>query len=189
MDMPGINEFERQLVHINLGLACLLLLALVGKTALALIVSATLVSGMALMHLKMRGNSLPFVDPLIDRFERTHTVPGYGSLWYNVGVLLTLTLLVTDSQIASALIILALGDGMSTIVGSMHGTHRIAYNKKKTWEGALAFALFSLPALMFTGWLGLLAVVFASFVETLPLKIDDNLTIPLACVVVFRILV
>ena len=187
--MPGINEFERQLVHINLGLACLLMLALLGRTGSTLVVSATLIAGMVIMHLKMRGEMIPLVDPLIDRFERLHTVPGYGSLWYNVGVLLSFALLVNEAQIASALIILAMGDGMSTIIGSMHGTHRLFYNSKKTWEGVLAFAVFSAPALLFTGWLGLLAIVFAALVETLPLKIDDNLAIPLACVVVFRILV
>lgn len=83
-------------------------------------------------------------------------------------------------QIAAlSITVLALGDSLSTAAG-IFGSHKIFYNRKKTWEGTLAgFAAAFAGCLLISPQLALPAALTGMIVESLPLKIDDNLTIPI----------
>ena len=60
--------------------------------------------------------------------------------------------------------------------------------KDKTVEGAVGFFGASLLSILVVGVpLGLIASFLCTLVETLPLEIDDNLSVPLVCVLIFRI--
>lgn len=83
--------------------------------------------------------------------------------------------------IASIVIwIVAFADTSATLAGRSFGVHRIPYNKKKSYEGTLA----ALVVAFFCGYLylpipiALLAAVFSSIIESLPLKSLDNFLMP-----------
>ncbi len=91
--------------------------------------------------------------------------------------------------------VLAFGDGMSSLVGMFFGGPKLPWNLRKSWSGLVAFVLFgTLGAALLVSWTqllnlsawaslpvlatGLLLAVVCAVVESLPLKLDDNLSIP-----------
>jgi uncharacterized protein (TIGR00297 family) len=97
--------------------------------------------------------------------------------------------------------ILAVGDGMASLVGQSTGGPRLPWNERKGWAGFTAFVAFGAAAAAFlAAWAGRLpldpgadhwprtlgvAAVLAlacALVESLPTTLDDNLTVPLAVV-------
>ncbi len=100
--------------------------------------------------------------------------------------------------------VLAVGDGMASLVGQAAGGPRLPWNDRKTWAGFVAFVVFGTPAaaalIAWTARLPLdlgswhagrtVALAFAvclacALVESLPTTLDDNLTVPLVGAVVF----
>jgi len=82
----------------------------------------------------------------------------------------------------AALICIILGDTAAAFVGMSIGRIKIFWNK--TLEGSLAFFVASLLGILWIPGLSLQAKVIgaatAAFVEALPIRIDDNITVPLA---------
>jgi phytol kinase len=89
--------------------------------------------------------------------------------------------------------VLAFGDGASSLVGMTLGGPKLPWNLRKSWTGLAAFVLFGgLGAALLVSWAGLLTLritlpvlgtglllaLACSVVESLPIKIDDNLSIP-----------
>lgn len=100
--------------------------------------------------------------------------------------------------------VLAFGDGMSSLAGMTIGGPRLPWNTRKSWAGTAAFVVFgTLGAAMMVSWaelvslrawftpavLGtsLLLALVCAVVESLPIDVDDNLSIPVvgALVVAF----
>lgn len=182
-----MKEIDRQLIHLNIGLFSLMLLAVFGKIPCMLLLFIGVLAGSIVVHQKIRGKKVPVVDWFLNRFERKRVVVGYGSLLYLVGMLLLFSFLENPASIGASIIILAIGDGMATIVGR-EGRVKIPYNKKKTVEGSLAFLAFSLPVFFLSGVAGIAAVIAGAIIETLPTGVDDNITIPMACIAVLRLM-
>ena len=84
--------------------------------------------------------------------------------------------------------IVAFGDGSATLFGLLAGKRKLPWNKKKSWFGSAAFILAALPMAMLTYWAGSIphpspvqaglcvgvSVLVADFVESLPLRFNDN---------------
>lgn len=182
------RETQRQLVHISLGVFLLILLFYLGRSKMLYFLSGTLFLGFLLINLVVRGYKVPIASWFVETFERKDApLPGYGSAWYVVGLLLSCILIPDINFLAATIVILAFGDAASTIYGR-NGKNPLPYNPNKTLEGSSAFFLFSLSGYFFIGWEILPLAFVAAIVESLPIKIDDNLTIPLACVIVFHII-
>jgi dolichol kinase len=181
-----MDEFRRQLFHVNSGLAILLFFFIFGFFATQMLLFATLVAGFALIHLKLQRAKLPIIDNFLEKFERPGAIEGAGALYFATGALLAVSLLSNAGQVAAVLLILALGDGFATIIGSK-GRHKLPFNGKKTAEGSIAMMLFSMPAYFTAGWIGIIAAAAATIAEALPISLDDNLSVPLACILVFKL--
>jgi dolichol kinase len=97
---------------------------------------------------------------------------------------LLLVLFFSRETAALSLVYIVVGDVAGALVGRRFGRHPLF---DKTWEGSLAFFLACVvisplvPGLPF--WVKLCAAALAAFVELLPLKLDDNLSVPLATAV------
>ncbi len=91
------------------------------------------------------------------------------------------------------------GDLAAALAGKVFGQHKLI--GKATIEGSIAFFAASLIATSFypatlassyppgtLSWMRLVGASFATFIEMLPLKIDDNLTIPVLTGTVLAIL-
>jgi dolichol kinase len=106
---------------------------------------------------------------------------------------LTSVIILFGKEIAAVCVIaLALGDSVSTIFGKFFGKHKLFYNKSKSWEGSIAFVLFTMlgiwlmyqlfPALIIVGMPIGFVIVFSgiagAIIESLDI-INDNYMIPL----------
>ncbi len=110
-----------------------------------------------------------------ERYEFT-TAP----IFFALGI--TLSLLVFQTPINyAAIAILTLADSAASLFGSFFGKTPIPYNKGKSLEGSLAGFVFALLGTSFflNPIVGLAGAVLGIFVESLPLPINDNLSIPL----------
>lgn len=183
-----MNEDERQAFHIFLGLCSMALVYFFGAQMAILAVSTILAVGLVLVHLKLRHHPLGPIDRLVAKFERPGVTPGYGAMTIAAGVLAILTLIPSEPQIHASLIILGFGDAASTLVGT-RSKLELPYNKRKTIGGTLAFFIACLPAFYFAGSTALLVAGLAALAEGADTKMDDNLLIPLVCVVAFRLLI
>ena len=182
-----MNEDERQIFHILLGLSAMALVVSLGVQLASYVVGVILLVGIILVHLKLSNFRLGALDGLIERFERPGATPGYGAMTIAAGALGIMTLIPEKENILAALIILGFGDAFSTLVGR-RSKRKLPYSREKTYGGTAAFFASSLPAAYFGGLPALLVAAVAAFAESLESHIDDNLTVSIVCVIAFRLL-
>ncbi len=195
-------ETRRQLIHMS-GVVTPLYLQyayerfstwLAPVVVLVVLISATI----AVSAAYRRGVRVPILARLIDSAERPQVKevePGRGTLRFFTGVLATVVLfgVVLEAPFyvsAAGMIALAMGDSVSTLAGMKLGRHRLPYNRRKSAEGTAlgaASAFAGVVVYMLAQGVGVevsLALALASatagmLTETLPLGVDDNLTVPL----------
>jgi uncharacterized protein (TIGR00297 family) len=134
---------------------------------------------------------LPRLAPSLFRKGERRAPWRSGIVIYPVAVLLLVLLFHRRMEIvAAAWGIMAAGDSAAGWIGRRLGRRPIPWNRAKTAEGSIAFALaawlFSWAVLVFMGRtvmegaaLAGAASLFAAFMESLPWRLDDNLTVPL----------
>ncbi len=123
----------------------------------------------------------------------------FGKLIYGAMVFVLILLFSKKMHVvAGAWAIMSLGDGCSNLFGKAYGHKKLPWNPEKSWIGSAAFVFFGgLGAAILMWWVNLnpsqtplawhhflitafLTSFIAAGVESLPLKIDDNITVPLA---------
>lgn len=187
------SEDARQLVHISMG-AFALLLRIVPWWQAAILAGGAVAFNLALLR-RLAG------DRLHRPSEVAGGIPG-GIVFYPTSVLLLLLLLPTRPDIvAAAWGIMAAGDGTATLVGRRAGGARIPWNREKTFAGSAAFVIFGGAAGAFLAWwcrpavmpppydwfsIGVPfgAALAAAAVETVPIRLDDNLSVPASAALV-----
>jgi dolichol kinase len=183
-----MKETKRQLSHLLVCVTTLLILVFLSKNWLSGITFTILIIGSIIINIKLRNNELRLIDWFVREFEREEVrFPGWGSACIATGVLILATYLREPSAVAAGLVVLGLGDGLSTLIGKT-GRHKLPWNQKKTWEGTIAFFFGSLPAALFIGWTVVPLAIVSAVVESVDFGIDDNLLIPIACVIVLLVL-
>jgi uncharacterized protein (TIGR00297 family) len=180
------SETARQFLHVSMGGFALLLRWIHWSEALGLAVAAVLFNAFVLPRIAWR-----LYRPG-DRERGLH-----GILYYPLTVLLLLVLFPADlALVAGAWGVLAAGDGMATLVGRAVGGVRWPWNRDKTvagssalWiAGALAGAgllwwcrdVAAAPrSLTFIVFAPVAAAAVAAAVETINVRLDDNLSVGL----------
>lgn len=104
-----------------------------------------------------------------------------GFIYFFVSLSLTLILFGQNLAVANAAILsLALGDSLSTLIGTRWGKHPLIFNSRKTWEGSLTFVVAAfIGALTQVPLIAALAGAIAGAITEAYSPVDDNLTIPL----------
>ncbi len=177
-----------------------------GNMAPVFLLAIMLAIGYFVASLYSKGVKLPLFSQLIDMAERERSkvTPGRGTFRFYTGALLAYILMLVFNKpyfmFASAVLVLAMGDSASTLVGVRFGRNKIPYNKHKSIEGAVAgfsfafIGIFLAQVLIFavSPLYAVIISVSASFigmlVESLPLPVDDNLSIPVATIVFLSII-
>ncbi len=185
------GELMRRLVHVGCVAFALLLRFLNGWQAALLALAAFAFNWQLLPRIGGRG--------MWRRLDRDR---GYslGILAYPLAVL-GLVLLFHDRLWMAAVgwAVLAVGDGMASLVGQAVGGARLPWNEHKGWAGLFSFVGFGSMAAAFlwawvarlpldpgaAHWPHTLGVALAlaaacALVESLPTTLDDNITVPLA---------
>lgn len=183
--MIAYSETARQIVHVAMAGFALLLRVFTWPQA------AALALGALIFNYFLLGRVAPsIVRPA--ELRSTHA----GIVFYPLSILV-LILSFPDRLdiVAAAWGILAFGDGMATLAGSNRGGRALPWNPKKTWAGLVAFiacgapaavglslwvapAVPSAPGVAMLIWGSIAAAVVAALAETLPIELDDNVTVP-----------
>lgn len=174
-----MKEIHRQGIHLLAALIAMALVIITGRLTTMALLFAIIIIGSLVINLKMQGKKIPIIDQIIKRYERGNTrFVGYGSAWFAVGCLITIVFLSDINQILSVLWVLGIGDGIATIAG-INGKRKLFYNRKKTLEGSIAFFLSSIPVYLLIGPNAFFLALGTAIVESLPIPLDDNATIPI----------
>lgn len=186
--MAEFSEIRRQITHILVGAFALLLRWLTwwqaGLVAVAAIVFNLLV--------------LPRVSRDVFRPGDLERVAESGIVIYPVAVLALILLFPNRPDIAAASwAILAAGDGLATLVGAHVRSPKLPWNPDKSVAGLIAGAIGAAAAGVFLAhWAALgmtvppptwfvvaapiAAAVAAASVETIPIRLNDNISVPFA---------
>jgi phytol kinase len=124
-----------------------------------------------------------------------------GPLYYGIIFVILTIIYWKDSPIGIiALMLMCGGDGLADIFGRKWGTRKILWNENKTWAGSFGmflggwvlsiliiwiFSLFSVFSLQMQSFLAPITIIAfaATFVESIPLKDIDNITVTLTAVI------
>jgi uncharacterized protein (TIGR00297 family) len=183
-----MTEWPRQAVHIAVGLIALTLRWLHWTDAAVLAGAAV---GFNLVV-------LPRIAPGVFRHPAERGAWHSGTVLYPLSVLgLVLVFRERLDLVAAAWGILAAGDGMATLVGTTVASRRLPWNRDKSVGGLIAFCVAgTAAAALLLAWtrgvsvsqeillLAAVAAGVAAFVETIPISLDDNITVPIAAAVV-----
>jgi dolichol kinase len=184
-------ELRRQLIHATGVFVAILIREAYkifeGWRAPALLMLVSISVGYGISYLHRGGVKLPILTRIIQESERDKDKesPGRGALRFFIGSFLTLIIFRHSPEIVVAgIIVLALGDSASTLGGVAFGRHKLFYNPEKSIEGTFAGLIAAFLGLMILTPFSLAVAASASLVgvivESLPLGVDDNLTVPVA---------
>ena len=200
--MTPHSERARQWVHVGSGAFALLLRVLTWWQAAAVAALAFLFNLLVLPRIGGRRLYRPV--------DEARGFP-LGILLYPLSVLLLILVFPMRPDIAAAAWgILALGDGAATLVGqaitlnaepAKTAGHQLPWNRDKSVAGTLAFvacggvggvalawwtrpAVTPPPSMLFTIAAPFAAALAAGLIETLPVRLDDNVSVPTAAGVV-----
>lgn len=124
---------------------------------------------------------------LIENLERERNLdrPGIQALYANLGILIAFLLFGKASVVG--VLVLSVGDSLSTLVGKTYGKTALPFNPSKSWEGTIAFFVGSFTVLLLLTDLrtALLVSSLSSLVEALDLRTDDNFILPIFATGVF----
>lgn len=183
---PRFSEDGRQLVHTAMGSFALLLRYLSAWEGIVLAGAAVAFNLFA----------LPRIAAGLYRPAETRMRFLSGIVLYPTAILLLLFALSDRRDIvAAAWGILAAGDGLATLVGHRVRSARIPWNREKSVAGSAAFVLFGgaagsalcwwcratvIPPAYpwFTIWMPFVAAAAAAAVETIPIRLNDNISVP-----------
>lgn len=169
------NELLRKFLHIGMGFGALLLLRIPWRYA-ALIGVAGIIGNWLLLH--------RVVGRRVSRHERGWDV---GIVLYPFAVTVLIVAFNWHLEIAAvAWVLMAFGDGFSTVVGQRWPLAKLPWNPNKSWGGLIAFVIFGGAAAFAIARLFgaphdvaiAAAVLVSAIAESLPLGIDDNVTVP-----------
>ncbi|MEM1178678.1 MAG: TIGR00297 family protein [Acidobacteriota bacterium] len=191
-----LREVARKVTHMGVGLI-----------AFAVVYLGPLYSALfALAALLMNIFILPRVGgKLLWRADDERRGQSVGIIAYPAAVLVLILLFWNHLEIAAGVWgILAFGDGMASIVGMTLGGPRLPWNPRKTWSGLFGYALFgTIGAFTLLWWtlerggesfhsrafLLLVAAgtaAFAALIESQPIELDDNISVPLLAALVMH---
>ncbi|MEO8077064.1 MAG: DUF92 domain-containing protein [Acidobacteriota bacterium] len=184
---PRFSEDVRKLVHVAFG-SCAVLLRFLTWWEAAVLAGAALAFNLYALP-RIAGPRLYRPDEAAHRFAS-------GITLYPL-VILLLLLAVPDRRdiVAAAWGVLAFGDGMATVAGRRIVSPRIPWNRDKSVAGSAAFVLFGgaaaaalcwwcrpvivpPPYVWFSVAMPFVAAAAAAAVETIPITLNDNLSVP-----------
>ena len=173
-------EVKRDIIHLSAGIAVLAIACIFSFWGRDIILALVLI-GFALGNYIRLGGRLS----AIARLEREYTPFGYGAIWLALGITVTMGLLFSNAYMLAVLSTILIGDPLATIMGVKFGRIRIPHNKEKSVAGSLAY-FFSVLIIsyFFVGYFAAVIAIAASLIESVELRIDDNLTVPVFLILI-----
>lgn len=173
-------ELRRQFVHAA-GVLLVFVILFVERPAAALILGGSVLVLIALAFYRARIKlTSKWLEKFVLKRERRGEYPLKGAIYFFLGAFLAFEAF-APAHAAAGVAVLALADAAATLAGNHFGAHKLPVNKKKSWEGSVAFLAVCFAVLLFfvQPQKALAVAALTMFIEMLP-RIDDNITIPLA---------
>ena len=180
------HEALRKTLHIALGGGIVALKFLPWTIAAAICLAAVFGNWLVLHRI---------VGKRVSRHERGYDA---GIVLYPLAVGALIVAFRDHLEFAGAVwAILAFGDGFATLAGKAIRGPRLPWNRDKTWSGLIAFIAFGsigaeVAVLFLAGQAVMSTIVLVTIacaiVESLPLYVDDNFSVPLAGGAIFAAL-
>ena len=195
--MTAHSERARQWVHIGSGGFAFLLPVLSWPQAAALAAVALVFNAFVLPHIGGRRLYRPV--------DEARGFPVGIVLYALVVLLLVLAFPSRPDIVGAAWGVLAFGDGTATLAGQSIGGRQWPWNREKTLAGTIAFAICGAaggmvlawwirpavtpqPSLLFVLIAPPAAAVAAALVETIPVRLDDNLSVTITAAAVLLLI-
>ncbi len=207
--VPGRRPLfsTRKIVHMSMLIFAFLLPFLTWLQAAGCAVLALLFNVFILPHLGADFSKRPAhsdvaagISPTQAVLKGGGTAPAAANVWtgiviYPISVLALIVFYPHTLYVAGAVwAIMALGDGLASVAGEALRGPALPWNTEKTWSGFVVFVMAgSAGAYVLVRWVGVTIpeekAAFVSFatalvgalVESAPIRLDDNLTVPLVC--------
>lgn len=200
-----LQKLCRKLVHITVGLVYFLMWPLFSADDVYAPFLASLVIAFNIIKVTLIGLGIVKDDGVINSMTRNGDRRELlkGPLYYACAITLATVIFWRTSPISIAVICnLCAGDGVADIAGRRFGHVKLPYNPDKSYAGSIAMFLagflasilymcyFHLFGFVEESWSMVIAFgvtsLAAAIVESLPIstRLDDNLTVPLASVLV-----
>lgn len=177
------GEIVRELIHLgSFSIPCLCAFTFIEAFPVSLLILFVTLLYIISEFSRIRGMDFPFFSTITRRAALNPELYEFTSspIFFAVGVMLSLLLFPTPASYASVAV-LTLGDGFARISGRMIGRTVLPFNKGKMVEGSIFGFLFAFfGAMVFVDPIkALTAAATGMIVESLPLPVNDNLTIPM----------
>ncbi|WOF16459.1 hypothetical protein F1737_06970 [Methanoplanus sp. FWC-SCC4] len=181
-----MKEVYRQLSHMFFGLLIALFIYFADKTLSTAIMGLVVFVSVIISDAISKGIKIPLFSYIIKRLEREVNVPGKGTIVFFISTLFCL-LFFEKSDVFLGILVLALLDSFSTIIGIKFGRTKIY--KEKSLEGTIAGIIASFIALVyFTGPVTALIASTGAGIAELISPVDDNLVIPVVVCIILSII-
>jgi len=178
-------ELRRQIAHFLMGISIVLLLKY-GILNIPIITAVIILGGV--VSIASRFVKVPFIYPVLKFFERPKEMklfPGKGAFFFALGTLVVLHIYEINIAMAS-IVIMAVGDSITTIIGTYFGKLKNPLNPEKHLEGTIfaifastiaAYYIIDFPRAFIASTI---SMVFESITSRkIDRVIDDNLLIPI----------
>ncbi|KAL3829477.1 hypothetical protein ACJIZ3_018279 [Penstemon smallii] len=195
-------HLRRKIFHITVGLVFMLCWPMFSSGRLGAVLAGIL-PGVYTFRLMLIG--IKKDDKLIEKLDgryRDYRDILKAAMGYALGIFLASTFYWRNPIAIAAISNLCAGDGMADIVGRRFGSWKLPYNKNKSLVGSIGMTFAGFLAstwfMYYFSWFGyiketpnmvlklFIVSVASALVESHPLstKIDDNLTVPLAAMLI-----
>ena len=177
------NKLFRKSIHLLGFLVPIISITLGVVVAVAFVISLSALYSIS-EYSRVRGRSVPIITTItnmairVDKENQTRFI--VAPLFLAAGILSTLLIFPAPINYA-AIAVVTLGDGSASIVGRMYGKNKIPFSNGKTVEGTAAGIICAfIGALLFVSpTIAITAALIGMIVEFLPLRINDNISVPL----------
>jgi len=190
---PKKTEIFRKIVHILFGIAIIAAIKFEILQVFSLFILLALSIVLSFIAAQWKPKILV---KFLDAFGRKESIPGKGFITYLIGSILAIKLFPQDIAFAS-IMVLALGDGLSTITGIALGRTKTFLSNRKLLEGTLiGIVVGALGASYFVeAPEAIVAAIIAMGLEATEIKLNnkllsDNILVPLAAgtsIILFRL--
>lgn len=173
----------REAIHVSGFFVPFICLYILAPYLVAFLLFLTTLAYMASEFARIRGVDFPVTSTITWNAASTPEIHEFvtAPIFFALGIMFALVLFPQSISYASISIV-ALGDGFAALFGKTLGRNIIPFNKGKHVEGSFfGFLIAFLGASLYvTPPKALIGAAIGMLVESLPLPISDNLTVPLA---------
>jgi dolichol kinase/phosphoserine phosphatase len=179
--LPSKNDILREAIHAS-SFFVPVLAGLIGVYPIALLIYVVSLLYFVSELSRMNGKDLPIISAITRSAASQAELYEFATapLYFAIGILITLLLFPAPVN-SAAIAIFTLGDSTASLFGDLISKKPLPFNKGKTLGGSLSgfFFAFLAGSVFISPAPALIGAAVAMLVESLPLPVNDNITIPL----------